>query len=187
MARLNKPKLSTLVDSEWISNRYERVFWPERTTTGQRVVAAVSEDQTEVALRLMTAIDAPFLLLWVLHTPRGGSRPGRYQSPPLNADELEDVLRRYADLFEQDGRSDLWIHSRTPAVTIALDRHDLLYAYGPQDAFIDMLHAMHFSEGHASIPSPHAHEYHPDFDELERALARELEWTISELRPEDEQ
>ena len=187
MIALDKTKLRTLVDSEWVPNRYERVFWMDHTTAGPRIVAAVSEGQTKVALELAATIDEPFLLLWVLHTPRGGSRPGRYQSPPMTADELRRVLERYAALFEQDGRSDIWIHSRTPDATIVIDRHDLLFAYGPRDAFINALRAMHFHEGLASIPSPHAHEYHAEFDELELALAGELEWTISELRAEDEQ
>jgi len=184
---LDKAKLRTLVDSEWIPNRYERVFWVDHTTAGPRIVAAVSAGQTKVALDLAATINGPFLLLWVLHTPRGGSLPGRYQSPPLTADELHRVLERHAALFDRDGRSDIWIHSRTPDATIVLDRHDLLFAYGPRDTFIDALRAMHFREGLASIPSPHSHQYHAEFDELERALAGEFEWTISELRAEDEQ
>ena len=187
MADERRAKLSTLEESGWAPNRYERVYWLEDTGAGQRVVAAASEDQVEIVLHLAAVAAAgTFALLWVLHTPRGGSQPGRYQSPPLSLEEARRLLLEHRALFEQDGRGDIWIHSKDPASTIVLDRHDLIYAYGPVQIFIEVLHRLGFTVGRASIPSPHAHEYHAELDPLELALAAELEWIITELQPEDE-
>ncbi len=102
-------KLRTFVDPEWVPNHYERVFWRDVAGTEPRVVAAVSENQIELMLDLAAWLVEPLLVLWVLHTPRGGSRPGRYQTPPLTLDEVRRLLIEHRALFEQDGRSDVWI------------------------------------------------------------------------------
>lgn len=180
-------KLSAFRDPEWIANHYERVYSRDDTGVEPRVVAAVSGNQVELALDLAASLAEPLLLLWVLHTPRGGSRPGRYQSPPQTRDEVRHLLIEHRALFEQDGRGDVWIHSGTPASTIVLDRHDLLFGYGPIASFEDALRTMNFTEGGVAIPSPHAHEYHAELDDLERSLAGAIEWRITDLRPEDEQ
>jgi hypothetical protein len=180
-------KLSTLDGSDWVANRYERVWWRQATAGPTRVVAAVSEQRIDVVLQMAAHLSGPFLLLWVLHTPCGGSQPGRYQSTPLTGEELRDLLRKYTPLFEEDGRSDLWVHSKEPPATIVLDHHDLIYAYGPLDAFVGELSARGFVEGSVAIPSPHAHEYRAECDDLERALAIECDWDVTALRPEDGQ
>lgn len=149
-------------------------------------MAAVSESAVDVALALAAGLSEPLLLLWVLITPRGGSTAGRYQSPSLSFDEIRETLLEYRDLFEQDGRSNLWIHGRNPLATIVLDAHDVLYTYGPEDEFIDVLTTMEFTEGSIAIPSPHAHEYHAEFDRMEREFAQKFDWRITALRAEDE-
>lgn len=180
------PKLQTFADPEWVPNHYEHVFWRDAAGAAPRVVAAASENQIEVALDLAAWLVEPLFVLWVLHTPRGGSRRGRYQTPPLTRDEVHKLLIDHRALFEQDGRSDVWIHSGAPAATVVLDRHDLLFAYGPIESFVDTLRTMNFAEGLAAVPSPHAHEYHAELDELESSFASALEWRITDLHPEDE-
>ncbi len=165
-------------------NVYERVWWQEETTGPSRIVAAVSDDQIGTIFKLAQCAAEPFLLLWVLHTPRGGSERGRYQSPPLTLNESELLLFKYRELFEQDGRSDIWIHAQTPDVTLVLDQHDLVYAYGPTQAFVSRLSG--FRPGRTSIPFPHAHNYHAQFDGLERMFVAELEWHVSQLEREDD-
>ncbi len=178
-------KLSALQGAGLLPHRYERVWWREQTTGPARIVAAASEDQVETALALASVADGPLILLWVLHTPRGGSQAGRYQSPPIAAEDVRRLLREYRELFEHDGRSDLWLHAPASGITIVIDRHDLIYAYGPEQAFIDALGSTYVNR-RTSIPAPHAHHYKPEFDALERRFAAALEWRISALRPEDE-
>jgi hypothetical protein len=177
-------KLSFLDGSDWHPNRYERVWWQEKTTGAPRIVAAVSDQQVETALRLAACVASPYLLLWVLHTPRGGSRPGRYQSPPLSFEQLRETLVSYRQLFEQDGRSDIWIYAQEADVTVVLDRHDLIYTYAPIQTVSSAL--SHFRNGQTTIPSPHSHHYHAELDELERNFAHQFEWHVTALRPEDE-
>jgi hypothetical protein len=177
-------KLSALINDEWVPNVHERVWWQEETTGPSRIVAAVSKDQIGLVLRLAACASEPFLLLWVLHTPRAGTPRGRYQSPPLVFPDAEHLLLKYRALFEQDGRSDIWIHARPPELTVVLDQHDLIYAYGPIEALVARLEGV--PHARTAIPSPHAHHYHAEFDDLERMLASELEWTVTELEPDDD-
>ena len=179
------PKLSRLVESEWTPNEYARSFWVEETSGPLRIVAAVSDAQIETMLNLATVLSGPFLILWVLHTSLTGAVPGRYQSPPITFDDVRATVQRYIELFEQDGRSDIWIHCANPEATLVLDQHDWIYAYGPLEKFEAVLLADGFTYGQVTIPSPHAHEFHAEFDDLERAMRTEFEWTITELQPQD--
>ena len=43
------------------------------------------------------------------------------------------------------------------------------------------------SAGEVEASVPHAHNYHAEFDEAERAMAQALDWRIDELREEDQQ
>ena len=176
-------KLSRLDGEEWIEHHYSGVF---RADSGRLTVYSAGAAMPLV--RGLTDVLAPPIdVLWVLHTSRIGAQLGRYQSPPLSLSEAERFLMTYADFLENDARSDLWLHSRAPQSTIVFERHGLIYAYGPLDAFSRTLESAGLREGHDSIPSPHAHHYRALYDAAERALASEFDWTITALRPEDEQ
>jgi hypothetical protein len=136
---------------------------------------------------LAALLAPPIAVLWVLHTTRIGRDLGRHQSPPLSLPEVRDLLGEFAGFFENDARSDLWLHSRAPEATIVYERHGLIYVYGPLDAARAVLEAAGLREGPVAIPSPHEHHYRAEYDEAERALASRYDWTITPLRAEDEQ
>jgi hypothetical protein len=70
---------------------------------------------------------------------------------------------------------------------LVYDRHNVIYAYGPLDRFIAVLNSAGLTESkQVHFPSPHAHHYHPEFDADEKRILRTEEWTISPLRPGDE-
>jgi hypothetical protein len=122
-------------------------------------------------------------VLWVLHTPRAATPPGRYQSPPLEIREVVAFLECFAAFLENDARSDVWVLSQEPA-TIVYENHDLIYAYGPLDRFERVLRNRGFESGKISIPSPHAHNDHAEFDSAEKAVAGALDWRVTPLQPE---
>ncbi len=177
-------KLSAFIGDEWVPNAYTRAWWQEETTGPSRIVATVSDDQVAIALRLAACGSEPFLILWVLHAPRAGSKRGRYQSPPLSFREVEHLLLKYRALFEQDARSDIWIHAEAPDFTIVLDQHDRIYAYGPAEGFVSRLEG--FRNTRTAIPSPHAHNYHAELDDLEQNFASEFDWNVTDLAPDDD-
>ncbi len=90
-------------------------------------------------------------------------------------------------ILAQDGRHDLWIADPEAGAQLVLDRHHVLYAYGPLDDFVRELSAAGFERGEIAIPSPHAHHYHADFDADERAIVGHFAWRKSDLRHSDVQ
>ena len=62
---------------------------------------------------------------------------------------------------------------------LVCDRHDTIYAYGPLDAFREVLTLY--------IPGPHAHHYHHDcFADTEDELFRRFDWPWFDLQEGDD-
>jgi len=163
-------KLEQLVDTEWSRASYLDQFAEEPTTGPPRLVISCSRSPLATVKRLAAVLDGPFLLLWILHTPGTAVARGRYQSPPLSKEDLDALLTEFGAFFEGDARGDVWLHTNTPA-TVVYECHDLIYAYGPLDQFAQTLTDAGFSKGRPSIPAPHAHVYHHEFDPAETNLA----------------
>ena len=129
----------------------------------------------------------PYLLLYILHTPRGEGEPGRYQSAELSATDLQALMARFGAYLSSDARFDLWAYSPSEDATVVWDRHNELYAYGPLARFSEELRALGFFSGSISTPAPHQHHYRQELDAPASELLAALEWSHSPLRPEDEQ
>jgi hypothetical protein len=110
---------------------------------------------------------------------------GRYQSPPLEFQAARDLLDRFATFFEQDPRSDIWIHAKAPEATLVLEEHNLVYGYGDLSCYRDELIRAGLRTGTVAMPSPHAHSYHADHDKSESELLAALSWSATSLRAED--
>lgn len=179
-------KLSQYENEEWIPVKGSATFQIQRTTGPTRL--AISSPASPIALleEFSSTLPSPLFLLWVLHTPRTEAPRGRYQSEPLENEDVIVFLRSFGAFFEQDARSDIWVHSHEPA-TLVYERHGLIYAYGPLERFQRVLKDHGFEAGNVLIPSPHAHNYHAELDGAEEAVASALHWTATPLHPEDEQ
>ena len=101
----------------------------------QRISAGVPGSDPEVFLRLARCLEEPLLLLHILHTTRGEAEPARFQSPELSFQEIEAFISAFRPFLANDSRFDLWVHSPSQQATLAWDRHDMLYAYGPLDDY----------------------------------------------------
>lgn len=114
---------------------------------------------------------------------------GRYQSPALSGDEIDQFITRFTEYFLADGRFDLWVHSRESNATVVWDRHDKLFAYGPLAEFETALHALSFSPGEpeTSLSMAHVHHYRSECDDDARAVLAALDWQYSLLKSEDVQ
>jgi hypothetical protein len=181
-------KLEALRDGEWRPHQYGNAFIREATTGPDRLRIGPRDGHASLMLHLAADLAAPYKILYVLHTPRGGSAPGRYQSPAMDRTEVESFFLRFGEFFAGDGRHDIWLRSGPDAATLVWDRHDLMYAYGPLDRFGVVLERVGLRSGEApAIPSPHSHRYHPEWDDAERELVAALDWVVTPLRPGDEQ
>jgi hypothetical protein len=168
----NLAKLASLKGDMWCPHEHPRSFALEKTVGPARLRVGVQRDSLEPVDLLLPLLREPLLLLYVLHTPRGGSPSGRYQSGPLTQKAVASFLESHRSYLTRDGRHDLWIASREGS-QLVWDRHDLLYAYGPLERFEATLLSVGYQPGPVDVPSPHRHSYHSEFDGEEEALLAE--------------
>jgi len=180
-------KFGALRDGEEAPFVYPDIWAREQSSTGRdRLVIAPSRDHVGLLLRLAQTWLGDYLLLYVLLVARGGPKPGRYESPrALTYDELESFLRQFAAFFATDGRHHLWIGSTEDEGTLVYDQHNVIYAYGPLDAYIDLLTDEGFNESPVHVPTPHCHYYNAANDAAERALFAHWDWIPFPLKPVD--
>ncbi len=154
-----------------------------------RLFAGVPQGQPEVFEQLVKCLEPPYFLLYILHTPRGEGEPGRYQSPQLTPQDVSSFVSDHRDFLAGDGRFDLWGYSPSERATVAWDRHNYIFGYGPLDRFADVLHALDYQPGEVDriAAGTHMHHYRQELDERAKAILKRFDWTRSDLREEDEQ
>lgn len=181
-------KLGHHVDGEWLAYSHPPVFAISWTTGDRRKLLATAPGSDPLVFTtLADRLRPPYILLYVLHTPRGEGEAGRYQSAEIDRAELRGFVKDFGVLLSTDGRFDLWVHSPRDNATVVWDRHDLIHVYGPIDAAVAVLRGLGFRTGQPAVPVPHEHHYHAGCDTAARALLASRDWRYSPLREEDEQ
>jgi len=181
-------KLEALGPDGLVPWSYRDGYAREQTAGPERLRITCSGGHAAVVHTLAAELRPPYKLLYILHTPRGGSTPGRYESPALDGPEVSSLFRDFGAFWREDARHDVWLHSREDSATIVWDRHDVIYAYGPLQRLEAVLEAQSIPRAEpVDTPSPHAHHYHEEWDGAERALVARFQWRLTPLRPGDEQ
>jgi len=180
-------KLEHLVGSELEPFHFANTFVREKTTGPERLRIGPRGGHRSLMEMLAACAEPPHKLLYLLHTTRTDASLGRYESPWLEPAELKAFLSRFGDFLAQDSRHDLWVLGAGTKGTIVWDRHDMMFAYGPLDRYIHVLESGGFREGWPTLPDPHVHHYHSEWDDAEREMLAYFQWRRTDLRPEDEQ
>jgi hypothetical protein len=181
-------KLSYLREDQWLEHSYAPVFAESSMgSEGKRIVAGVPDGDVRPYERLVLTMEAPYVLLYILHTPRGEGEGGRYESPELTVAQLRSFVARFGAYLSSDSRFDIWAYSPSEQATVVWDRHNQLFAYGHIEKFVYQLQALGFHTGQAEVPVPHQHHFRREFDAHASELLAAFEWAQSPLRPEDEQ
>src|SRR5262245_32001832 len=129
-------KIDAFVDSREVPFTYGNTFEREEVAGGQnRLRIGFDQAPDGCVLELASSLVGPFQLLYVLHTTRVGAELGRYESPVLSVDQVHEFLRQFGAFLSQDSRHDFWLRSHDGDATIVLDRHNIIYAYGPLPAY----------------------------------------------------
>ena len=183
-------KLGSLPDCENDQRFLYNNIWGRQTTSGvDRLAIAPRSGYVALLRDLAACLEEPFLLLYVLVVPRSEASPGRYQSEySFDSLQLRDFLNRYGDFLEQDARHNLWIRSASGNGLLVYDRHNIIYAYGPIEAYVEVLNGRDLVET-AEVCMPkfaHSHHYHPEFDDDANHLLDEEKWIWSPLKSGDE-
>jgi hypothetical protein len=181
-------KINALAGSAETPFEYGSTFSREMAGGQSRLTIGFDHVQDFCIRELAAELTGPFQLLYVLHTTRTGSELGRYESPTLTAVQVRDFLDQFGPFLSQDARHDVWLHSHDDNATIVLDRHNLIYAYGPLARFEDVLERIGASpRGLPRVPDPHVHYYHDAWDDSEREILAALPWIRKPLRESDVQ
>ncbi len=153
----------------------------------ERLHVGVSEGQVALVKLLAAELEPPYIILYVLIVPREeGQNEGRYELPsPIGAEELSAFFDRYGVVFEQDGRHTVWVLS--PSGQLVFTPHDIVYAYGPVEAFRAVLLRRDFVEKPVDIPAPHTHHYHKQFDPVVHDLLSHYAWKHYPLQEIDDE
>lgn len=169
--------------------KYSNTWAIEKTTPGtERLVIAPSSDHVRLISELTRLMRPPFWVLYVLLVPRTDrNRPGRYQSPrPLSVNQLADFLSRFREYFEHDARHHIWISEASGSSLLVYDNHNVIYAYGPLEGYLQQLRLKGFEEASEVVfPKPHSHHYNPEYDKDETDIINYLPWTLSPLKEPD--
>ena len=171
---------------------YENTFVRELANDGTpRLKIGLRGGQATVLRVLGAAMKPPYRLLYVLHTSRTDAPLGRYESPDLDGPDIEAFLERFGTFIAEDSRHDVWMYSLDDGGPIIVDRHNMVYAYGPLERIAEILRRGGVAEVAAwaapKVPYPHAHHYHPAFDSLETELLAMFDWLRHPLRDTDVQ
>ena len=95
---------------------------------------------------------------------------------------MEKFFRDYAEFFEADGRHNIWVCSMKEdgqvLAQIIYDHHNVIYAYGPLDAYVAVAAARGLTEGPIVVPVDHRHQFDTRLNGVEETLIDEREWMV---------
>jgi hypothetical protein len=164
--------------------RHSNAWKREPAGNTERLVIGPQGDFIDLVMSLTACLQPPYAVLYVLSVPRGGSEPGRYQLwDRLDLDQLSAFVEPYRSYLEGDARHHLWIHSLDSAASIVYDKHDLIYAYGPLDCYLQTLTERGLTEGEVELPFPHYHNYFEEFDSMETQIIAGHTWRRTPIVP----
>ena len=167
---------------------WDNLYEVEDFPNFSRLRIGCREKEIPLILDLCKEMKGPFAVLHVLLVSRLGKESGRYQIPqPISYGDLELFLYEHQEYFERDGRHHLWVSSISGEGQFIFDNHNFIYAYGDLASYINQLQLKGFREGAISIPAPHCHNYHVEYDSEEQAVNSEFDWLYTPLQEGDEE
>jgi hypothetical protein len=183
----HKWKLGTVRAGEDVPWSYAPSYARQVVGGVERLVIAPGAAPVSLLRELLALLPEPLWVLYVLVTPRSDAPAGRYQSAKAHPrEEVLALLERFEDYLAGDGRHNLWL-AAPPAGQLVLDRHDVIYAYGPIAEIIVRLKEKGFAEVEMiRVPVPHSHHFHEALDGDELAMLEHWEWMHSELQETDD-
>lgn len=152
-----------------------------------RIVVWSDEKVIHTLINLVMEMREPYFILYILNVSRCDQETARYQSMELSASDTEEFLYEFDDYLENDSRHDIWIHSPKENATIVYDKDNLIYIYGDLEKYENKLTLLGYAayDEPLYLPSPHAHCYHPEFDEKELEILRKFNWNKTPLQDHD--
>jgi hypothetical protein len=181
-------KLGTISIDEDKEYKYRNEYAIQKTKGPERLIISTCESYIDLAYDLIENIADKFGILYVLTVSRIDNRPGRYQlADMVNKKELEMFCTKYSKYLESDGRHHLWIASTYSNDLIVYDHHNVLYAYGDIEQYIEILEHKNFQKVNEILfPCPHTHNYNRENDITENEIISSNKWMYFPLEKSDD-
>jgi hypothetical protein len=148
-----------------------------------RMVATIGDGAVAFLEQTVNLLNEPLNLLYVLI--EDDQKAGIYEAFGVPKTQALEVLREFRDFLEDDARHDFAVSDAT-GQGVMYDQHQRLMLAGDLATFEPLLTEERFFPGDVTLPWPHAHLFHPEFDTtLEKWLAR-LPWQFTPMPTDDE-
>jgi hypothetical protein len=158
----------------------------EKSSAGIRLKISAKKNQVDLIYKLSDCLNPPFYVLYILIESRLGNSLGRYQSPLIESkNDLKIFLDKYKNYFESDARHHVWLGTINNSGKLIYDLHNLIFAYGPNEKYIQILKQKGFKQKDFKIPNPHDHIFNPENDKYEDLIINHWDWVYFELKEQD--
>ncbi|MCW5821286.1 MAG: hypothetical protein KIT34_00695 [Cyanobacteria bacterium TGS_CYA1] len=184
-SQFENPKFAnTLEANQFHGNCYKQVA---ADTPYPRVVFATKDGYINLIKECLRIMPEPFHVMYVLIRPMQGIPGGRYLSDePFSRKEMDLFLNEYGSFFENDGRHHVYFISDDPETFLVYDHHNMIYAYGQQENFLNLLRNKNYSEEEPEVKNPHYHGFNHNHVVDERNLIASRDWTRHDLTDMDD-
>lgn len=147
---------------------------------------AADINQVNLLLQLAGSLNPPYFILYVLVTSRLGNELGRYQSTLFETKEqLSEFLLTFKEYLETDGRHHIWVGTIDDSGLLVYDQHNVIFAYGSSDGYLNILKNNDFKEQAFLYPAPHIHNYHSENDKYEELILNDYDWQMFPIQEHD--
>ena len=168
-------KIGCHKDNELQEYVHPDLYHVEQSSGIERVVMGLSKSHIDTVLELAAMFYEPFYIVYVLHTSHIDNESGRYQSKANSYSQVNTLFTNFKDFFENDSRHDVCLYSPQSNATIVYDRHNFIYLYGFVDKQLDSIQRKGLKQKAFTIPFPHVHCYHEEYDIYESKLINDFE------------
>ena len=181
-------KLGSYINNAESAHVYENIYDIITYGNGTKCLRiTASGSLSDLMVKLGALVRGNWYVLYTLLTSHSGNRPGRYQGIEIeNFEGIVALFDKYKNYFDGDGRHNIWLGSTVNNDLLVYDKHNVIYAYGPIDAFVGRIRSYGYCEGVIKIPSPHTHHYPSENVRFEMSIMNEWDWKWYDLAENDD-
>ena len=139
-----------------------------------RLWVSVNSDWLETLQALIKSDDASYQCIYEV---RGGADDGRdivVESGRISLDIIHKLCVKYADYLEIDPRHNFTLKNCDTGDEALLDEHNFIFCTGDLDRIETLLIERGLEKAEITLPTPHVHQLHDLFDDVEPKFAEAL-------------
>ncbi len=178
------PKFGHMTEAYFYGNCFKQIAVD---TPYPKVLFATDDGYINLIRECLEIMPEPFNVMYLLIRSMNNIEGGRYcTDKPMSLTELNAFLDKFGEFLEGCGRHHIWFISDDPDTFLVYDHHNMIFAYGQQESFLNLLRSKNYKEHEPTIPFPHYHGFNDTFGLDERDVLASREWVRYDLEPDDD-